>query len=77
MEQVVSKSQFKPRALHYFREVQEKGVELIITDHGKPVIKIMPFVEKPEEALQRLRNTVIKYEDPTGPVGLEDWAALK
>ena len=77
MEQVVSKSQFKPRALHYFREVQEKGVELIITDHGKPVIKIMPFVEKPEEALERLRNTVIKYGDPTGPVGLEDWAALK
>jgi prevent-host-death family protein len=77
MEQVVSKSQFKPRALHYFREVQEKGVELIITDHGKPVIKIMPFVEKPEEALDRLRNTVIKYEDPTEPVGLEDWAALK
>ena len=77
MEQVVSKSQFKPRALHYFREVQEKGVELIITDHGKPVIKIIPFVEKPEEALDRLRNTVIKYEDPTEPVGLEDWAALK
>ena len=77
MEQVVSKSQFKPRALHYFREVQEKGVELIITDHGKPVIKIMPFVEKPEEALERLRNTVIKYEDPTEPVGLEDWAAPK
>jgi hypothetical protein len=38
MEQVVSKSQFKPRALQYFREVQEKGLELIITDHGKPVL---------------------------------------
>jgi len=77
MERVVSKSQFKPRALQYFREVQEKGVELIITDHGKPVIKIIPFVEKPEEALDRLRNTVIKYEDPTEPVGLEEWEALK
>jgi len=77
MEQVVSKSQFKPRALHYFREVQEKGVELIITDHGKPVIKIIPFVEKPEEALDRLRNTVIKYEDPTEPVDFEEWEVLK
>jgi prevent-host-death family protein len=77
MEQVVSKSQFKPRALQYFREVQEKGLELIITDHGKPVIKIIPFVEKPEEALERLRNTVIKYEDPAEPVGLEEWEALK
>jgi antitoxin (DNA-binding transcriptional repressor) of toxin-antitoxin stability system len=35
MEQAVSKSQFKPRALQYFQEVREKGVELIITDHGK------------------------------------------
>ncbi len=77
MEQVVSKSQFKPHALQYFREVQEKGVELIITDHGKPVIKIIPYSENPEEALNRLRNTVIKYDHPTEPVGLEEWEALR
>ena len=76
MEQVVSKSQFKPRALQYFREVQEKGVELIITDHGKPVIKIVPYSENAEDALKRLRNTVLRYEDPTEPVGLEEWEAL-
>ncbi len=76
MEQVVSKSQFKPRALQYFREVQEKGVELIITDHGKPVIKIIPYSKNPEEVLDRLRNTVLKYENPTEPVGLEEWEAL-
>ena len=76
MEQVVSKSQFKPRALQYFREVQEKGVELIITDHGKPVVKIIPYSKNHEDALKRLRNTVIKYEDPTEPVGLEEWEAL-
>jgi prevent-host-death family protein len=77
MEHVVSKSQFKPRALQYFREVQEKGVELIITDRGKPVIKIIPYSENYEEALKRLRNTVIRYEGPTDPVGLEEWEALK
>ena len=77
MEQVVSKSQFKPRALHYFREVQEKGIELTITDRGKPVIRIIPFVEKPEEALAALRNSVIKYEDPTEPVDFEEREVLK
>ncbi|MFC1824086.1 type II toxin-antitoxin system Phd/YefM family antitoxin [Thermodesulfobacteriota bacterium] len=76
MEQVISKSQFKPRALQYFREVQEKGVELIITDHGKPVVKIVPYLNNHEDALKRLRNTVLKYEDPTEPVGLEEWEAL-
>ena len=76
MEQVVSKSQFKPRALHYFREVQEKGVELIITDHGRPVVKIVPYSKNHEDTLKGLRNTVLKYEDPTEPVGLEEWEAL-
>ncbi len=76
MEQTISKSQFKPRALHYFREVQEKGVELIITDHGKPVIRVTPYSKNHMDVLNRLRNTVIKYEDPTEPVGIEEWEAL-
>ena len=76
MEQIMSKSQFKPRALQYFREVQEKGLELIITDHGKPVIKIIPYSKNQREVLKRLQNTVLKYEDPTDPVGLQDWEAL-
>ena len=77
MENMISKSQFKPRALHYFREIEKTGKELIISDHGKPVLKIVPYVEDPEEALKSLRNTVIKYNEPTEPVGLEDWEALK
>ena len=77
MEKMVSKSQFKPRALQYFREVEKTGKELIISDRGKPVLKIVPYAEDPEEALKALRNTVINYTDPTEPVGLEDWEALK
>lgn len=77
MEQMISKSKFKPRALHYFREIEKTGKELVISDHGKPVLKIVPYVEDPEEALKGLRDTVIKYENPTEPVGLEDWEALK
>ena len=76
MEQIISKSQFKPRALQYFREVQEKGLELIITDHGKPVIKIIPYSKNHKEVLKRLQNTVLKYEDPTDPVGVEHWEVL-
>lgn len=77
MEQMISKSQFKPRALHYFREVEKTGKELIISDRGKPVLKIVPYNENPEEVLKALRGTVVKYDDPTEPVGLEDWEALK
>ncbi len=77
MEEIISKSQFKPRALQYFREIEKTGKTLVISDRGKPVLKIVPYVENPEEALKVLRDTVIKYEDPTEPVGLEDWEALK
>jgi prevent-host-death family protein len=77
MEDMISKSQFKPRALHYFREIEKTGKELIISDRGKPVLKIVPYQENPEDALKALRNTVVKYEDPTQPVGIEDWEALK
>ena len=74
MEKMISKSKFKPRALHYFREIEKTGRELIICDRGKPVLKIVPYTEDPE---QTLHNTVINYTDPTAPVGLEDWGNFK
>ena len=73
----VSKSRFKSRALHYFREVERSRKPVTITDRGKPVLKVVPYVESPEEALRELRNTVIRYENPTAPVGLDDWEVLK
>ena len=72
MENQVPKSKFKPHALQYFREVERTGKTLIITDRGRPVLRIMPYSEKPDNALRMLRNSVIKYENPTEPVGISD-----
>ncbi len=77
MENQVAKSKFKPHALQYFREVERAGRALIITDRGKPVLKITPYSEKSSEALRMLRNSVIKHGNPTEPVGLNDWERLK
>ena len=76
-EQAVSKSGFKSRALEYFRQVEQSRKPLIITDHGKPVLKVVPFSEDPEEIFKELRSSVIKYEDPAKPVGESDWEALR
>lgn len=73
----VSKSQFKPRALEYFRQVEATGRELVITDHGRPVVKIVPYVEEPDAALAALRGSVLRYERPTEPVAEGDWKALE
>jgi prevent-host-death family protein len=77
MENVISKSKFKPHALKYFRQVEKTGKELVITDHGLPKIKIVPYSEDPLESLKSLRNSVITYDDPTEPVGLDEWETLK
>jgi len=73
----VSKSRFKSRALHYFRVVEQSRKPIVITDRGRPVVKVVPYSENPEDILKELRNTVVKYENPMEPVGLDDWETLK
>jgi len=77
MEKFVSKSKFKPYALKYFREIEQNGKALIITDRGKPVLKVIPYTKYPEENLKLLRNSVIKNDDPTAAVGVDDLEFLK
>ena len=77
MPETVSKSRFKPRALKYFRKIQEDRQDLIITDHGKPVLKISPLQDKPKTVLEELRNSVLRYDDPLEPVAQDDWDVLK
>ena len=77
METRVSKSQFKSRALEYFRTVQQSGQALIVTDRGKPVLKLVPYTPEAEQSLRALRGSVLRYERPTDPVATEDWEALR
>ncbi len=73
----VSKSSFKAKALEYFREVERTGCELVVTDHGRPVVKILPYGQDSRKLLESFRGTVRRYSDPLEPVGLEDWEALR
>lgn len=43
-------------------------VEVIILEEG---------VQPPSEEWRKLAGSVIRYDDPTHPVGVEDWDALK
>ena len=69
----VSKSRFKAQALELFREVERTGKPVIITDRGKPVLRLVPYQDDPESAVRVLRDTVVKYNAPTKPVADEDW----
>jgi len=72
----IPKSRFKSRALEYFRQVEKSRKPLVITDRGKPVLKVVPFSENPEELLKELRHSLMAYKAPTRPVGEDDWEAL-
>lgn len=39
----VSKGVLKAKMLAYFRQVEETGEPLIVTDHRKPVLKVEPI----------------------------------
>jgi prevent-host-death family protein len=76
---VISKSQFKPKSLEYLRLVEKEKKPITITHGGVPVVQIVPVKQtkkKEEDPLLALRGTVLHYEDPTEPVGLEDWEIL-
>lgn len=75
--QLVSKSKFKAQALEFFRQVEQTGQEVVITNRGQPVLRLVPYMKNPDETLKSLRGTVTRYDDPTEPVGLEDWEALR
>jgi prevent-host-death family protein len=77
MPNSVSKSRFKAHALELFRQVERTGQPLIITDRGRPVLKLTPYREDAKDPLKALRETVVRYESPTKPVGESDWESAK
>lgn len=73
-DQTISKSVFKARALELCRQVEATGRPLLITDHGRPVLRLVPYEESTQATLARLRGTLVRYDNPTAPVGAE-WEA--
>ncbi|OZI63536.1 type II toxin-antitoxin system Phd/YefM family antitoxin [Bordetella genomosp. 11] len=69
----VSKTEFKARALEFFRQVEATGEPLIVTDHGKPALEIRPYRALERDPAEILRGSVVKFENPTEPVGADDW----
>ena len=78
MEQrLVSKSEFKTKALEFFRHVEASGQSVIVTDHGKPVLEVRPYRVIERHPLDVLRGSVVRYDNPMAPVALDDWEAAR
>lgn len=77
MSEIVSKSRFKAHALELFRQVERTGGEIVITDRGRPVVKVVPYSAEPTRLLAELRESVVRYDNPEEPVAPEDWETLE
>ncbi|OGG27341.1 hypothetical protein A2960_00030 [Candidatus Gottesmanbacteria bacterium RIFCSPLOWO2_01_FULL_39_12b] len=76
MQTLISKSQFKPKVLEYLRLVEKLDQPLTITHEGKPVVQVVPY-QITTDLTKELIGSVIRYEDPTKPVPLNEWEVLK
>lgn len=76
MKATVSKSRFKAHALELFRQVESTGEEIVVTDRGRPVIKVVPYAADPARQLSEIRDSVVRYDAPEEPVAAEDWEAI-
>ncbi|PFG08953.1 hypothetical protein ATI45_1294 [Marinobacter sp. LV10MA510-1] len=72
----VTKSQFKAKALEYFRKIETSGGSLVITDRGQPTVEIRRYRNDQRSPLERLRGSVLEFRNPTEPVAEDDWEAL-
>jgi prevent-host-death family protein len=72
----ISKSEFKAKALEYFRQVEASGESVIVTDHGKPTLEVRPYRGSERDPLDVLRGSVVRYSKPTEPVDVE-WDAAQ
>ncbi len=76
MDTEVSKSKFKAHALEIFRRVEATGEPVIVTDHGTPTLIVRKYQGDAVDARERLKGSVLRYDDPLAPVAEEDWEAL-
>ena len=73
----ISKSNLKANMLRIFRDIEETGEELIVTDHNRPVLRIQPIAQKKtvKEVFGAMQGKVVYREDVNTPTTGE-WGEL-
>ncbi len=71
----VSKSKLKTHMLRIFREIEESGEEVIVTDNNRPVLRIQPLQKgsRVEDVFADVQGKVVYAEDPNSPT-IDEWS---
>ena len=72
--QTISKSRLKAHMLRVFREIEESGEELIVTDRNRPVLRIQPIASKRsvEDVFDSFQGQLVFHEDVNAPT-IDEW----
>lgn len=65
----IAAAAFKATCLRLVDRVRETGVEYVVTKHGRPVAKVVPYAEPDRRAVfGSMKGTVLAYDRPFDPV---------
>ena len=60
---------FKARCLELMDRVKETGTEYVITKHGRPVAKLVPYLESDRPSFFGAgKGSVLQYDRPFDPI---------
>ena len=73
----ISKSKLKTHMLQVFRQIEQTGEEVIVTDNNRPVLRIQPIARKPsvDEMFSSYRGKIVWREDPDTPT-IDEWGEV-
>ena len=72
----IQAGKFKARCLALLDEVAQTNEPLVITKHGKPVAKLLPFDSNKDSTDDSLRGLATFVGDIISPIG-EEWEAAE
>ena len=70
----IKASEFKARCLQLMDEVAEQGGEIVITKHGRPVSRLVPYREEMPAIFGADRDIIRIHGDIGSPIDVE-WEA--
>lgn len=66
----VAAAEFKAHCLELMDRVRDTREEYVVTKHGKPVAKLVPYdaPKRPHKIFGSMRGTVLRYDGPFDPI---------
>jgi prevent-host-death family protein len=67
--EAVAAAEFKAKCLELMDRVRETGSEYVVTKHGVPVAKLVPYVQgKRQSFFGSMKGTLLKFDRPFDPI---------